>query len=297
MKRICITLLFAPLSFTAISAEITQFRDGEVASAAEINQNFNNLASELPPTNCQTDQIIRWNGSAWECATDSADLVCETGDLMQYLGDAWGCLPGYTVGGEIRELQGTVTLSLNGIATSITESGVFTFPNKVHGGNLASVSVVSNTDPEIEKCVLVDGATNIVNEAISNVKVSCFPIARFATENFNGADFSEKTFGDQYEVLSPNIDPTLRCDAQVQYCHLRLTNWSPERKKNCKFFPEDVVPDYSCDEIGLRGLGDVAGNDFINIDVFTGGYPPGGSTCRRDVRVECYSDNLDPNNW
>lgn len=52
---------------------------------------------------CSTNQIIRYNGSAWECATDTLGaltLSCRDGDTIMLKGGAWQCahLPGQGIG-------------------------------------------------------------------------------------------------------------------------------------------------------------------------------------------------------
>ena len=42
--------------------------NGDVIDADEINQNLDIVAKAVPPRDCSTDQIIKWNGSAWVCA-------------------------------------------------------------------------------------------------------------------------------------------------------------------------------------------------------------------------------------
>ena len=50
------------------------FEDGTPASAAEVNENFDELVNAidslaLPPSDCSTDQIIKWDGAVWVCAS------------------------------------------------------------------------------------------------------------------------------------------------------------------------------------------------------------------------------------
>ena len=44
------------------------YSDGEVIYADELNTNLKAIADAVPPRNCTTDQIIKWDGSAWVCA-------------------------------------------------------------------------------------------------------------------------------------------------------------------------------------------------------------------------------------
>ena len=68
------------------------YSDGEVIYADELNTNLKAIADAVPPRNCSTDQIIRWNGSAWVCATgDLAGLVCEEEDTITFRNGTWQC--------------------------------------------------------------------------------------------------------------------------------------------------------------------------------------------------------------
>ena len=74
MRSLIAILLSLPLSALAQSQVPNIFEDGTPASAAEVNENFDALGDAIdalptPPSDCTTDQIIKWNGSAWECAS------------------------------------------------------------------------------------------------------------------------------------------------------------------------------------------------------------------------------------
>jgi hypothetical protein len=61
-------LLFASTVFAQV--EIPHVHEnGDVIDADEINQNLDVVAKAVPPRDCSTDQIIKWNGSAWVCAS------------------------------------------------------------------------------------------------------------------------------------------------------------------------------------------------------------------------------------
>ena len=70
------TLLFFPILSHAQTTVTNTFQNGTTADANEVNENFQDLANAIdnivePPTNCSTNQIIKWNGSAWACANES----------------------------------------------------------------------------------------------------------------------------------------------------------------------------------------------------------------------------------
>ena len=84
------------------------YSDGEVIYADELNTNLKAIADAVPPRDCATDQIIKWDGSAWVCTdmpadgapgADGADgaegvaagLNCTTDQSIVYRGGAWVC--------------------------------------------------------------------------------------------------------------------------------------------------------------------------------------------------------------
>lgn len=110
MKLFLAILLSLPLSALAQTQVPNVFEDGTPASAAEVNENFDALEIAidsndedfelfrmetqllLPPSNCSTNQIIKWSGSAWVCATDVlAGLSCAEGQTILYKSGAWRC--------------------------------------------------------------------------------------------------------------------------------------------------------------------------------------------------------------
>ena len=90
MKKLAV---LSAVFFSGLAVAQTQvpnvFEDGTPASATEVNANFDTLESAinsnyedfelfradtqllLPPSNCSTDQIIKWNGSKWVCSDPS----------------------------------------------------------------------------------------------------------------------------------------------------------------------------------------------------------------------------------
>ena len=77
IRLLTAVFLFASFHVVADTEVPHTFQEGEVIDAQKFNEDFNALeaaidanAAALPPTNCTTDQIIKWNGSAWACAED-----------------------------------------------------------------------------------------------------------------------------------------------------------------------------------------------------------------------------------
>ena len=101
IRLLTAVLLFASFSVVADTEVPHTFQDGEVIDAQKFNEDFDALeaaidanAAALPPTNCTTDQIIRWDGTndAWVCATgDLAGLVCEEEDTITFRNGTWQC--------------------------------------------------------------------------------------------------------------------------------------------------------------------------------------------------------------
>ena len=110
IRLLTAALLVASFGALAQTQVPNVFKDGTPTSAAEVNANFDTLESAidsndedfelfradtelaLPPSNCSTDQIIKWNGSAWVCATDPlTNLSCSAGDTLTYNGRVFTC--------------------------------------------------------------------------------------------------------------------------------------------------------------------------------------------------------------
>ena len=96
IRLLTAALLFASFNVVA-EVTLTDINNDEVADAEVVMGNFNALKSEIeslptPPSDCSTNQIIRWSGSAWVCATDPfANLSCSAGDMLTYDGSAFTC--------------------------------------------------------------------------------------------------------------------------------------------------------------------------------------------------------------
>ena len=78
MIRLLMAIGFA-LVTTQASAQVAvpkSYVDGEVIHADELNTNLKAIADVVPPRDCTTDQIIKWDGSAWVCS--SPERVTQT---------------------------------------------------------------------------------------------------------------------------------------------------------------------------------------------------------------------------
>ena len=99
IRLLTAALLVASFDVMAQKLLLIEFEDGKPAKAGEVNYNFDALNNEiaatksvLPPSDCSTKQIIRWNGTAWACADDPfANLICSEGDTLTYDGSAFTC--------------------------------------------------------------------------------------------------------------------------------------------------------------------------------------------------------------
>ena len=93
IRLLTAVLLFASFNVLA-EVTLTDINNNEVADAEVVMGNFNALKSEIeslptPPTNCTTDQFIKWNGSAWVCSDlerveeltddDFGSVICPSG--------------------------------------------------------------------------------------------------------------------------------------------------------------------------------------------------------------------------
>jgi len=174
MKRVALLVCLAPFAFAQTQVP-NVFEDGKPAKAAEVNANFDALESAidsndedfelfradtqllLPPSNCSTDKIIRWDGSAWACADDPlANISCGAGDTLKYDGSAFTCIcvpPGTAItdsnftyaisdwfangNGE----YGDITKWCTGAVTDMSEAfeGFNTFNEDISGWNTSNV--------------------------------------------------------------------------------------------------------------------------------------------------------------
>ena len=110
IRLLTAVLLVASFDAMAQKLLLNEFEDGKPAKATEVNYNFDALNNQivsnddefeqfranteivLPPSDCSTNQIIKWNGSAWVCTSDPfAGLNCNAGDQLRLGSSGWEC--------------------------------------------------------------------------------------------------------------------------------------------------------------------------------------------------------------
>jgi hypothetical protein len=95
MMRLVIAIGFALVASQAAGqvAVPKTYANGQVIDADELNTNLKAIADVVPPRNCTTDQIIKWDDTneEWKCAEDSLNLVCPVGDALIATGSGWQC--------------------------------------------------------------------------------------------------------------------------------------------------------------------------------------------------------------
>ena len=142
-------LLCLPNFVQAQTAVTNTFQDGSTASANEVNENFQDLVNAIdnivePPTNCSTNQIIKWNGVSWACADDATGsgsgitipTNCSTNQIIKWNGVSWACADDATGSGSGITLQ-SVRDAVDRRSTTSTNANVVVYCNsgeKVTGG-------------------------------------------------------------------------------------------------------------------------------------------------------------------
>ena len=218
------------------------FEDGEVISAAEFNQNFDALESAIDGVpagatgpqgpagaagvaaglTCNTNQVIRWNGTAWACADDVlATLNCDVGDRLVRGDNGWECSNSYSVSGNLTGMDSgnSVGLTLNGESLTMSANGLFTFPNEVEAGQSYTVQIQAQPPNGTETCEVTANGSGNVLAPITDVAVLCYPIAEAYVASFNEMDWG---MANMFDTLSPNLDTGQLCDEV--YCVFELSN-------------------------------------------------------------------------
>jgi hypothetical protein len=102
-----------------------------------------------------------------ECASGQrfAEL---SGDVSNQCVDGSG---GFTVGGTVSGLTGTLTLANNGDALTLTASGSFTFDTPL--ADAAAYAVTVTTQPAGQTCIVANGSGAIAGASVTDVTVAC----------------------------------------------------------------------------------------------------------------------------
>ena len=128
MIRLLMTVGFALVTTQAFAqvAVPKSYVDGEVIDADELNTNLEAIAGAVPPRDCTTDQIIKWDGSAWVCADMPSSNT--GGDGAAYGSPVWV------------DSSGTVLTGRDGSYTVFILNGTFQLPGRIVNGTYANAS-------------------------------------------------------------------------------------------------------------------------------------------------------------
>ena len=166
------------------------YSDGEVIYADELNTNLKAIADAVPPRDCATDQIIKWNGTAWACADDVlATLNCGVGDRLVRGDNGWECSNSYSVSGNLTGMDSGnyVGLTLNGVSLTMSANGLFTFPNEVEAGQSYTVQIQAQPPNGTETCEVTANGSGNVLAPITDVAVHCYPISEAYVASYPNA--------------------------------------------------------------------------------------------------------------
>ena len=227
-------LLFASFNVVAQTQVPNVFKDGTPASAAEVNANFDALETAIDNgvvngVTCQTNQIVRYNGTAWACADDVlATLNCDVGGRLVRGDNGWECSNSYSVSGNLTGMDSgnSVGLTLNGVSLTMSANGLFTFPNEVEAGQSYTVQVQAQPPNGTETCEVTANGSGNVLAPITDVAVHCYPIAEAYVGSFDRMDSG---MTNMFDTLTPNIGTSRICDDLD--CEFKLANVSDH--SNC----------------------------------------------------------------
>ena len=230
IRLLTAVLLFASFNVVA-EVTLTPLSNNTPADADDVMGNFNALNEALPPSNCTTNQIIKWNGSAWVCA-DSVltDTGCEPGDRVVFGSSGWECTNSFPIWVNITGLDegNVVTVSVNGSETQFSSTGFQLFSAEVEGAAAYSVAIAGQPPSGTETCELTSSPQGIALAAVE-IQVKCYPRAYLYTSQLDrSAQF------DTWEVATTNLQVHLPqgCFDELPYtCFLKLDN--VENHSNC----------------------------------------------------------------
>jgi surface protein len=228
IRLLTAALLVASFGVVA-EVTLTELNNNTPADADDVMGNFNALKNEIeslptPPTDCTTNQIIKWNGSAWVCDDNPlANLNCTDGQTLVYQQGAIDCIctpPGVAITDEnfltavsdwiangSTSQYGDITLWCTGNVTSM--NGAFA------GARFFNADISAwNTSKVTDMRRMFDGANSFNQDIgawdVSNVTTMLRMF--YAANNFNQAigswDVSAVTDMDSmfYEATSFNQD-------------------------------------------------------------------------------------------
>jgi hypothetical protein len=109
----------------------------------------------------QQCSVSNGSGTVGQANVTNVDVSCSTTTS-----------DGFTVGGTVTGLDGTVVLGLGGERLSVTANGSFTFATRIPNGSNYEVTVV--TQPSGQACTVTNGTGHMTgNSNVTNVGVTC----------------------------------------------------------------------------------------------------------------------------
>ena len=284
-------LLFASFN-AAAEVTLTPLNNNTPADADDVMGNFNALNEALPPSNCATDQIIKWSGSAWVCSSDPFEaLDCQGGDRLIYGASGFECSSNrYSVSPTVSGLYAgvSVLLRLNDFSdSSVSTNGQFSFSNQLRVGDEYEVKFIT-TAPFVQSCGVTD-PSGLALGPVNDITVHCTRYATAAIEIYRG-DINTAGWG-VFDEISALIDTTQPCNVEV--CRFDIGYY----QGNCEIFFEggyaDVsdfvprAPTYLSASTYTKTNEDGTSHDYWDVSGFGDLYAQHGDVAYVEVKIVC----------
>lgn len=184
------------------------------------------------------------------------------GTVHYDVGSGAGTCLTYTVGGNVTDLNGSVTLQNNGgDDITLNADGGFTFPGQFDG---ADYDITVSSQPAIQSCAVSNGTGTIAGADITDVAVTCTTNTYAVGGNVTGLDGSVTLQNNAGDDITLNADGGFTFSAQDDQTTYNVSISSQPATQTCS------VTD---------GSGTLAGADVTNVSVSctTNTYTVGGS--------------------
>jgi hypothetical protein len=143
------------------SENLTVTRNGPYAFATRVTSGTAYSVSVATQPSGQECSVSNSSGSVGQGNVTNVNVSCTT-----------TAGSGFTIGGSVTGLDGTVVLGLRGERLSVSANGPFTFATRVANGETYAVTVA--TQPPGQACTVTNGTGRVTgNSNVTNVGVSC----------------------------------------------------------------------------------------------------------------------------